>query len=100
MNSRKIMLAATNGESVMSKAKTTTSPEEDVIEALGGFMREESVGKLYDDNDELASALNRLPEFEYPDYSWHTVESLRKEMERRIKVQARKAAEQSASIVS
>jgi hypothetical protein len=75
----------------MTNAKTTTSPEETVIEVLGSFRNKENIGKLYDDQEQLASALNCLPHFEYPDYSHHTVESLRKEMERRIKAQANPA---------
>lgn len=61
-----------------------TFPEWGVIEAIAGFMSEENIGKLYDESDELACALNRLPNFEYPDYSHHTVDSLRKLMERRL----------------
>lgn len=64
------------------------SPERQVTAALEGFNRTDNIGALYDHQDQLAAALNRLPGFEYREYADHSVDSLRKLMASRIEAQA------------
>ncbi|MFK4132011.1 hypothetical protein ACI2KR_06910 [Pseudomonas luteola] len=53
-----------------------------VLEALEGYTAKSNIGELYDEDDELASAMNRIPGFEYPDYSHFTVEGMKSKIKK------------------
>lgn len=57
----------------------------DVLSELEGHPNTARFEELYDSDDALASALNRLPDFEYPDVSYMNVRELREFYTRQLK---------------
>lgn len=65
--------------------KSLSASLADVLSELEGHSNTARVEELYDTDDALASALNRVPDFEFPDVSYMNVRELREFYTRRLK---------------
>lgn len=61
----------------MKSSKSLTQLIKDVLEELNGHPNRMTFEELYDRDEALAGALNRLPDFEYPDVAHMDVKQLR-----------------------
>lgn len=86
-----------NLSSIMTQSslKPLSALIQDVLNELEGHPNRMTVEELYDSDEALASALNRVPGFEYPDVAHLDVKGLREYYEPRLR---RAVSEETAAL--